>query len=300
MIRFIASPEAKTAAVLRQQYAALRRRRSHLEQLLDAGEMAAARTAAARFAAEARTLRQALASHHPETAPPPAALDLADSLDTDDRTLRLNLPDRLHGVMAWLAGRQRQALAGLGEGRRRALRLLGATLCLGLVLALAAGGRELWRWRQQALFREARATFAVDLLRDDSALPPDFQLAGLRGLERQDGLVWRWGIGPRTLLAFTLPLPRTVRLSFRVNNPVPGQVLTVTANDMVTVIPLPRVHRWLEPGDAFAVTFPGRVGLNAIAIDYKAYNQFTMAFAPGDPTGYAAAFTAFTFATERP
>jgi hypothetical protein len=298
---FFATPQARAAASLRRAAAALDRRRAGLEHLLDADDMAAAREAAAQFAAEARTLRQTLAGHVAETLPPPAALADLESLEPDDRTLRLRLPDTLQALMVWLAGRRRQALAALGEGRRQAVRLAGATLGLGLVLAVAAGGREVWLWRQQSLAREARAAFAVDLLREAEALPPDFKVAGLCSLERQaDGRVWRWGVGPRTLVAFVLPLPRTVRLAFRVNNPVPGQVLTVTVNGAATEFPLPTAHRWLEADEAVGLTFPGQAGLNTIAVDYKAYNQHTMAFAPADPTGYAAAFTAFTIATEQP
>ena len=202
--------------------------------------------------------------------------------------------------MVWLAGRRRQALAALGEGRRQVLRRAGRALCLGLVVAAAVGGREVWRVRQQSLEREARATFAVDLLDAASPLPPDFKVAGLLGPEQRDGRHWRWGVGPRTVVAFALPLPRTVHLTFRVNNPVPDQMLTITANGEAARLPLPQAHPWMQGEETFSLTFPGQAGLNSIAIDYKAFNQSGMAFAPGDPTGYAAAFTAFAIATEKP
>lgn len=296
---FPAPPRA--AVAVRRGYADLARRRAGLEQLLDAGDMAGARDAAADFATAAHNLRRLLADHLPETAPPPAALDAPCDRDADDHALRLNLPETLHAVMSWLGARRRLVLAGLGERRRLALRFVATALCLGLVLALTVGGREAWRWRQLELSREARSNFALDLMGGDAALPPDFKVAGLLGVEHgEDGTAWRWGIGPRTIVAFTLPLPRTVRLAFRVNNPVPDQVLTVTANGAATTFPLPRTHRWLEPGESFELTFPGLAGLNTITIDYKAYNQYTMAFAPSDPAGYAAAFTALSIATERP
>ncbi|KHK01877.1 hypothetical protein [Desulfovibrio sp. TomC] len=300
MSRFFPSPAACTAAALRREFAALSARKAEIERLLDAADVAAARSAAARFEAEARVLRQALAAHSPELSPPPRGLFVIDGPAVDDHALRLTLPDRLHEAMVWLAGRRRQALVILGERRRRALRLAAGALCLGLVVAVGAGGREVWRARQQSLAREARATFAVDLFDATKPLPPDFKVAGLLGLEREGGRHWRWGLGPRTVVAFVLPLPRTVRLTFRVNNPVPGQALTVTANGAVTVLPLPKAQGWMEGEEACDLTFPGQVGLNSITIDYKAYNQFGVAFAPGDPTGYAAAFTAFAIATEQP
>ena len=300
MIRFFTSPAAKAAASLRREYAAVAALRAGIERLLDAGDVAAARSDSARFGAMARALRRTLAGHVAETLPPPTALAALERLDPDDRTLRLTLPDTLQPVMVWLAGRRRQALVVLGERRRQVVRLAAWAFCLGLVVAAAAGGREVWRWRQQSLEHEARATFAVDLLDAASPLPPDFKVAGLLSPEQKDGHRWRWGVGPRTVVAFVLPLPRIVHLTFRVNNPVPDQQLTITANGAAAMLPLPKAHRWMEGEETFALTFPGQVGLNAITIDYKAFNQSGMAFAPGDPTGYAAAFTAFAIATEKP
>ena len=265
MKRFFAVPRA--SVTLRRDFAALGRTRSRITRCLDAGAMSGAREAVALFCRQACALREALARCVPETSAPPETLDAASLLDGDDAWLRLTLPDRLHAVLLWLGERRRSAYAALGEGRRQALRLAVGTLVLVLVCGLAAWGRALWRAREVRLAKLARSTFVADLIAAPEALPPHFKVAGLLSVERGDGHVWRWGVGPRTVVAFVLETPRTVRLTLRLSNPVPDQVLTIAANSEKSTLSLPQARPWMARQDAFSLQFPGVEGLNAIVID---------------------------------
>jgi len=291
---------ARLAETIKAEFVALARLHAALEAALDAADMAAARDMAGRFGPKAQHLRRLLAAQAPETTPPPEVLDAWSTPTGDDHALRLTLPDRLQAVMSWLRQRRRAALAALGDGRRRLRRL--ARLAVGLVLAagLVVGGRHAWLAYAHHLELAARSDFAVDLVAAPEALPLDFKAAGLLSVERDGDHVWRWGLGPQTMLAFVLYEPRRVRLTLRCNNPVPGQTITVSANGKQATWELPEARPWMAGQDDFSLTFDGVVGLNSVVIDYRRFNQSGVAFAPADPTNYAAAFTAITLATERP
>jgi hypothetical protein len=291
---------ARLAESIKADFAALARLRAALEAALDAADMADARDLAGRFGPKAQHLRRLLAAKAPETAPPPEALDAWNVLADDDRALRLALPDRLQAVMSWLGRRRRAALAALGDGRRRLRRLARLAAALALAACLVAGGRHAWLAYAKRAELAARSDFAVDLVAAPEALPPDFRAAGLLSVERDGDHVWRWGLGPQTVLAFILHEPRRVRLTLQCNNPVPGQTIAVTANGRQAIWELPEARPWMAGLDDFSLTFDGVVGLNAVVVDYRRFNQSGVAFAPADPTNYAAAFTAISLATERP
>ncbi len=291
---------ARLAETVKAEFAALARLRAALEDALDAGDMAAARDMADRFGPKAQHLRRMLAAQAPETTPPPEVLDAWNAQAGDDSALRLTLPDRLQAVMSWLGRRYRAALAALGDGRRRARRLARLAAGLALAACLVVGGRQAWLAYAKRVELAARSDFAVDLVATPEALPRDFKTAGLLSVERDDGHVWRWGLGPQTALAFVLYEPRRVRLTLRCSNPVPGQTIVVTANGKQAVWELPEARPWMAGLDDFSLTFDGVVGLNSVVIDYRRFNQAGVAFAPADPTNYAAAFTAITLTTQRP
>lgn len=280
-------------------FASLARQRNALETLLDAGDMAAAGSEAGRFGEKAGQLRRLLATHLPETGPPPDAFGRTVCCDDDEHALRMEMPERLHAAMSWLGKRRRETLEAL-RGHSRAFYFLRGCLVLALAAMLAFGGRAVWKAAVHRQELAALSDFDVDLLAAPDAVPRDFKTAGLLSVERGEGHVWRWGVGPRTVLAFVLYEPRVMRLALRLSNPVPGQTLTVTTNGQETSWQLPQAKPWMRDQDDFSTTFTGIVGLNTVLVDYRLYNQHGMAFAPDNQTPFAAAYTEIRLTTRRP
>lgn len=285
-------------------YAALRRSRNALEWSLDADAPREAQKAMECFLRQAAEFRAALAKDAPEDRAPPGFLTDPPSSTWgryDWEALRLELPDRLFEAMRWIRLRRRLALKALGFWRIRFFRAVLLTGILCLALATAAGGRDLWRWRERMRVLEERATFTADLFDGARPLPANFKVSGLLPLECEGTERWRWALGPTTMVAFALPLPRTVRLEARVNNPVPGQELVVTANgERALTVSIPDVQPWMKQTTSVIAEFPGREGLNVVTIEYRGWNHQTVTFAPNDPHPLALAFTAFTVTTRRP
>ncbi len=104
----------RTVREIDAAYASLVRRRNTLEALLDAGDMAAARSEVGRLGEEAGQLRRLLAAHVPETVPPPDAFCRMVCCDGDEHVLRMEMPGQLHAAMAW-PGKRSRSLRGFGK-----------------------------------------------------------------------------------------------------------------------------------------------------------------------------------------
>jgi hypothetical protein len=114
---------------------------------------------------------------------------------------------------------------------------------------------------------------------------------GLSGLEHSAQEDWRWGVGPRTSLEFSLPEGRSVNLRFTYFNPPQlAQRVRVIINGTVL-----RTHV-LEAPDAKivdAVGFDGKTGTNHVDFVCDSFNgKDGTWFAPaGDPRPMSIRFT---------
>ncbi|BAH73934.1 hypothetical protein [Solidesulfovibrio magneticus] len=158
-----------------------------------------------------------------------------------------------------------------------------ATCVLALLLALAVLGCDSRRPAPLAmldLFTFRQTTPAV--------------LTNIEGLEHDEKGAWRWLLGPEGRVAFASDAARPYTLRFRLMNPLPDQLVTVSLNGRVlaTYGPLPRVG-WLEPSVAAALTFQARPGENVLAFAVSDWNGRTMAHMPTDARPLAAVFLDF-------
>ena len=154
---------------------------------------------------------------------------------------------------------------------------------LALLLALAALGCE---------SRQPAPLTMLDLFTFRQTVPA--ALANIEGLEHDEKGAWRWLLGPEGRVAFHSDAARPYTLRFRLMNPLPDQVVTVSLNGQVlaTYGPLPRVG-WLEPSTAAALTFEARPGDNVLAFAVADWNGRTVAHMPTDARPLAAVFLDF-------
>lgn len=135
-----------------------------------------------------------------------------------------------------------------------------------------------------------------DLFKPET-LDQDITTTGLDGVARDGDKTWIWGKGPESRIDFELPEARAVTLDMAFTNPIPGQEVVIEANgrEIARYADLP-ARPWLSGGVAERLSFQGLAGRNALTIRYAAHNAMPgrpeATFAPGDPSPYAAAFTA--------
>lgn len=106
------------------------------------------------------------------------------------------------------------------------------------------------------------------------------------------GADWRWALGPKATVVLDLPADADVDFSFALNNPLPGQTVTLAANgrELWKSGPLP-AQKWLRERTEQTVRFHGLAGKNELVFDFGRWNGSPEFFAPNDKTPYAAAFT---------
>ncbi|HML54008.1 MAG TPA: hypothetical protein PKC79_07925 [Solidesulfovibrio magneticus] len=158
-----------------------------------------------------------------------------------------------------------------------------ATWLLALLLALTVLGCD---------SRRPVALTMLDLFTFRQPTPA--VLTNIEGLEHDEKGAWRWLLGPEGRVAFACDAARLYTLRFRLMNPLPDQVVTVSLNGQVlaTYGPLPRVG-WLEPSVAAALTFEARPGENVLAFAVSDWNGRTVVHMPTDARPLAAVFLDF-------
>ena len=113
---------------------------------------------------------------------------------------------------------------------------------------------------------------------------------GLSGLEHSAQEDWRWGVGPRTSLEFSLPEGRSLNLRFTYFNPPQlSQRVRVVINGIVV-----RTHVGEAPGAQVvdAVGFDGKTGTNRVDFLCDAFNGKDREwFAARDPRPMSIRFT---------
>ncbi len=139
--------------------------------------------------------------------------------------------------------------------------------------------------------------FGPDLM-DEAALDPLFSLSGLGGVEREAERRWRWAMGPKNAIDFTLARDTPLRLTYAVVNPFPDQGYTLSVNGTVLAreTGLARTD-WKDPADVRTVAFTGKAGHNSLAFAFDKINHVNAAFTETDATPYAAAFTVLRLET---
>jgi hypothetical protein len=127
---------------------------------------------------------------------------------------------------------------------------------------------------------------------NESAMDPDFELAGFTSVEREGDRSWRWARGPQSSLSFTAGGAARMRLSYALMNPMKGQGYTLTANEepvggekgMLT-------QNWTEEHPVKVVEFTAKPGRNTIAFRFEKINHVNDSFSETDASPYTAAFT---------
>lgn len=151
------------------------------------------------------------------------------------------------------------------------LRLRLTTVCASFTARYPGGNLE------TAAFRGFDLAIAPTGFFDSPGL--DVTEAGLGKIEHNAANLWRWGLGPRSLLTFELPADGRYELLCDFANVIPGQTVTFAANgqELAKLADL--------PADAIrSVRLPvaGRKGQNVVSLDYADWNQGKTSFAPTD------------------
>ena len=170
----------------------------------------------------------------------------------------------------------------LRGGRRRQMTIAG------LIVIISTG--FLWAWKDYVV-PDAASYIAYDLMQGN---PPGVASTGIRGVEHDNGLSWRWIDGPSACLNVHMSMARKVIFRFAVLNPIPDQSLTLRLKGRQETL-----FKNL-PSMVWGQVFRGEIileldkGINTICFDSRDYNHRGTTFAPADPAPYAMAFTEFT------
>lgn len=145
--------------------------------------------------------------------------------------------------------------------------------------APAAGGNDPDRL-------ETAGDTSVDFLQISK--PLDVALDGLAGIEKDRSSRWRWGLGPRTTLRFSLARPQDLVLRLRFDSPFVGQTTTVTHNGAV-------LHELEASANNHDIVIRG-TKQNIISLEYRHWDKPPKRF-PQDPRPVAARFSCLTVAS---
>ncbi|MEA4857869.1 glycosyltransferase family 39 protein [Solidesulfovibrio sp.] len=151
------------------------------------------------------------------------------------------------------------------------LRLLVTTVCASYTARYPGGNLETVAFRGFDL--EIAPTGRFD--------SPGLQVAesGLGTIEHNPANLWRWGLGPKSGLAFDLPEDGRYVLECDFANVIPGQTVTIAANgrELARLADLPA-----DAVKSLRLPVEARKGQNVVTIDYADWNQGKTAFAPTD------------------
>ncbi|WP_156920761.1 hypothetical protein [Fundidesulfovibrio putealis] len=142
--------------------------------------------------------------------------------------------------------------------------------CLMLFLALFFSCNSCSRDNSSSLTCAELDT--VDFVRFTST--PLVYSQGLLGVERDKSLRWRWALGPRTYIAFISNKQSVYRVSFKINNAIENQRITIFANGQFKrrYEALPQTP-WLMDTIPDSFEFDSQSGLNVIEFESEKFNR---------------------------
>jgi len=113
-------------------------------------------------------------------------------------------------------------------------------------------------------------------------------IAGLGNIEGTAPDNWRWALGSETTLVFNLDEPQKLTLSFKFDNAIDGQNVTVEFNGVAVA-----TFNNLKKGTSVdrVIEIQASKGLNRITFNYKYWNQNQITFAPKDSRPMSVSFT---------
>jgi len=124
-------------------------------------------------------------------------------------------------------------------------------------------------------------------------LDPTVSVSGLGSVESEQPNRWRWAVGKSSTVTFDAPPGRDqMTLRYAVNNPIPGQTITVLVNGVrtATLHDLP-AHPWMRAFAQQELSIPVTPGKNVLEFAYSMQNGNGFVFNDKDLTPYAVAFT---------
>lgn len=96
---------------------------------------------------------------------------------------------------------------------------------------------------------------------------------GIEGLESDDQGTWRWAEGPATTVSFATEESKWVTLDMKINNPFPGQELTLVFNgEPVYKLANIPAQKWLQEHTILNFTLRSKPGNNELLIQYGKWN----------------------------
>jgi hypothetical protein len=117
--------------------------------------------------------------------------------------------------------------------------------------------------------------------------PTELVSVGLEPVESDMGERFRWGLGDKTELIFSLPHPINIILTFEYSPLPQNQAVSVYFNGIFL-----ETISSVQPGTVYRqYTLPGRKENNVIRIDYQDWNGRQTVYVPGDSRPLAATFT---------
>ncbi|WP_428558655.1 MAG: glycosyltransferase family 39 protein [Solidesulfovibrio sp. DCME] len=151
------------------------------------------------------------------------------------------------------------------------LRLIVTTVCAPYTARYPGGNLE------TAAFRGFDLEIAPTGHFDSPGL--DVTESGLGTIEHNAANLWRWGLGPKTSLAFELPEDGRYVLECDFANVIPGQAVTIAANgrELAKITDLPA-----DAVKSLRLPVEGRRGRNTVTLEYADWNQGKTSFAPTD------------------
>jgi hypothetical protein len=129
---------------------------------------------------------------------------------------------------------------------------------------------------KKLVFRPLLDLSEANLLKYGS--PGSVVIIGMSGIfMNPDGRLYRWGIGAKSNLYFTLSKPRPLRLIFVIGNPIDGQDIAVEINGarVETISDVKSLT-----GFGREIRFQGIEGENVIGFRFKDWNHHKTTFAP--------------------
>lgn len=154
-------------------------------------------------------------------------------------------------------------------------------LAVSVFLSGPLAARHLLRARH---IERSLALAHCDLIKDN---PARLVAIGLEPPESNGSQHWRWGMGPKTELIFSLPHPVNISLKLEYASLPPDQTVSIVFNDIpIETIPCPTAGTVYRE-----YTLPGRKENNVIRFVYQNWNGIPTPYVPGDSRPLAASFT---------
>ena len=118
--------------------------------------------------------------------------------------------------------------------------------------------------------QERSYTFSQNLLAKD--LPDNIRLVRLGAPEEQGGVVYRWGMGPESLVIFAIPWERTLKFELALSGPIENLGVEVAYNGEALKRVVFTAPEFGAP-QRVEVVFEAEPGVNVISLQYSNYNN---------------------------